>query len=123
MAEDNYTEKNVYYETKPIESIKIEIQKKVTAWNLNGLHNIFCMFTIYYMLPFWQSMPNTCFSVHLVTLHDSFIPNFVNNGCANNDIRAVNCKCVYCVCMSGSTDYLMKGMAHFPCTLVFYFFY
>ena len=47
MAEDNYTEKNVYYETKPIESIKIEIQKKVTALNLNGLHNIFCMYTIY----------------------------------------------------------------------------
>ena len=34
MAEDNYTEKNVYYETKPIESIKIEIQKKVTAFFL-----------------------------------------------------------------------------------------
>ena len=31
MAEDNYTEKNVYYETNPVESIKIEIQKKVTT--------------------------------------------------------------------------------------------
>ena len=75
MAEDNYTEKNVYYETKPIESIKIEIQKKVTAWNLNGL----CIQSTY-MLPLWQTMPNTCFSVHLVTLHDSFIPNLLIMG-------------------------------------------
>ena len=53
MAEDNYTEKYVYYETNPVEPIKIEIQKKVTTWNLNGLYIIyFVCIQSTYMLPF-----------------------------------------------------------------------
>ena len=109
----------MHYETKLFELIEIDIQK--TTWNLIGLYIIYSVCTQYtYILSFWQSIPNTCFNVHLATLRDSFIPNFVDNGCPNNDIRAVSGECVRCVCMSGSSDYLIKVMAHFPCTLGFY---